>query len=140
MSDRSSLQKLVRGSTQKITVIQRLRINFLFGGSIMKVEELRKEALLWGIMNGAEPIVDRLLDLGFEAPEVSGDFHITVNGIPACVVDSAFSNWNYVPVCHHESLHHSVLYRKSIKAAFPAAMVAIVSGSCPHRCAMHEAA
>ena len=49
----------------------------------MNIENIRKEALLWSIIQRQDEVTDRLLDLGVELPEVRGDFYITINGVPA---------------------------------------------------------
>jgi hypothetical protein len=107
----------------------------------MRIDHLRKEALLWAIVQSSEQFADRLLNLGVELPEVHGDFYITVNGVPLCVAEYALSGGFGKSVCEHASLHRSVYYRTRLKEAFPGATVAIVAASCPTICsAMHTAA
>src|SRR5262245_34705660 len=97
----------------------------------MNIENIRKEALLWSIIQRTDEVTDRLLDLGVELPEVRGDFYITINGVPACLVDLALTaNFSGLG-CQHSSLHRSIEARSKFKAAFPGAVVSVVGGCCP---------
>jgi hypothetical protein len=97
----------------------------------MNIEQIRKDALLWSIIQRQDEVTDRLLDLGVELPEVRGDFHITINGIPACVADLSLIGQFSGLGCQHSSLHRSIEARSKFKAAFPGAVVSIVGGCCP---------
>lgn len=97
----------------------------------MNIENIRKEALLWSIIQRQDEVTDRLLDLGVELPEVRGDFFITINGVPACVADLSMIGQFSGLGCSHTSLHRSIEARTKFKAAFPGAVVSIVGGCCP---------
>ncbi|MCI0445518.1 hypothetical protein L0152_20180 [bacterium] len=97
----------------------------------MKLEQQRKEALLWSMIQRQDEVTDRLLDLGVELPEVRGDFYITINGVPACVADLSLIGQFSGLGCSHSSLHRSIDARSKFKAAFPGAVVSIVGGCCP---------
>jgi hypothetical protein len=106
----------------------------------MEIENIRKEALLWSIIQRQDEVTDRLLDLGVELPEVRGDFFITINGVPACIADLALiGNFSGLG-CSHTSLHRSIEARTKFKAAFPGAVVSIVGGCCPTALSFQRAA
>jgi len=106
----------------------------------MNIEQIRKEALLWSIIQRQDEVTSRLLDLGVELPEVRGDFHITINGIPACVADLSLIGHFSGLGCSHSSLHRSMEARSKFKAAFPGAVVSIVGGCCPTALSFQRAA
>ena len=92
----------------------------------------RKEALLWGIIRGSEEVVERLLNAGVELPDAAGSFHITVNGIPVCLVDEALAGDCINELrCEYASLQQAIRSRQVAKSAFPAAVVAVRTGACP---------
>jgi hypothetical protein len=106
----------------------------------MNIEKIRKEALLWSIIQRLDPVTDRLLDLGVELPEVRGDFYITINGVPACMVDLALiGNFSGLG-CQHSSLHRCIEARNKFKADFPGASVSVVGGCCPTALSFQRAA
>lgn len=106
----------------------------------MKLEQQRKEALLWSMIQRQDEVTDRLLDFGVELPEVRGDFYITINGVPACIADLALTG-NFSGLgCQHSSLHRSIDARSRIKAIFPGAVVSIVCGCCTTALAFQRAA
>jgi hypothetical protein len=106
----------------------------------MKLEQQRKEALLWSIIQRQDEVTDRLLDLGVELPEVRGDFYITINGVPACMVDLALTG-NFSGLgCQHASLHRCIQHRNEFKDMFPGAVVSVVGGCCPTALAFQRAA
>jgi hypothetical protein len=105
----------------------------------MKVEDLRKQALLYAISEKSEELADRLLDSNVTLPDIWSDFHITVNGAAICRVDHAFTGMSGLP-CEYRSLHDSIKQRTKMKAVFPGAIVAIVEGTCPEKAHSHKAA
>jgi len=99
----------------------------------MILEAKRKQALILSIIQGSEPVVDRLLNVGVRLPELTGDFHITINGITACIADYAFAGGSIEDVdCRHNCLSECTFHRKKLKDAFPQAIVAIKAGRCPN--------
>lgn len=106
----------------------------------MNIENIRKEALLWSIIQRQDEVTDRLLDLGVELPEVRGDFFIIINGVPACVADLSMIGQFSGLGCSHTSLHRSIEARTKFKAAFPGAVVSIVGGCCPTALSFQRAA
>ena len=105
----------------------------------MRTTELRKEALLCGLTENYAHLVDRLLDRKIKLPETSGNFYITVDGVPLCVVDLALTSASG-SICNFESLHDSIGLRAKIKAAFPGAVVAVHAGACPGKSHTQKAA
>jgi hypothetical protein len=97
----------------------------------MEVHELRNEAFLEAVGEHFDRLVDRLLDFGVDLPDVQGDFQITIDGIPACVVDRALLGSNAKSRCNFSSLNQSFPHRTKLKAAFPATRVAVIAGKCP---------
>jgi hypothetical protein len=97
----------------------------------MNIEDKRRAVLLWSIAYGYEEITDRLLDAGVKVPNVSDNFYITINGIPACRADLAIFGQFTGSVCQHISLHRCVELRNEYKTIFSGAIVAVVAGSCP---------
>lgn len=73
------------------------------------------------------------LDGQTDLPDVSGDFHITVDGIPVCLVDQALLG-NRNAECQFSSLNESFEECLKIKSIFPAATVGVFLGKCPHEC------
>lgn len=106
----------------------------------MDIEKIRKEALLWSIIERLDKVTDRLLDLEVELPEVRGDFYITINGAPACVVDLALTGKFSGLGCQHTSLHRCIQQRNEFKNLFPGAVVAVVGGCCPTALSFQRAA
>lgn len=107
----------------------------------MRIDDLRKEALLYGMLDGSEELVDRLLDADVKLPEVAGDFYITINGTPLCIVERALDgSIDASTVCSYGSLHESIAYRMKLKGAFPGATVAILAATCPGACNAAKAA
>ena len=106
----------------------------------MDIEKIRKEALLWSIIQRLDNVTDRLLDLGVELPEVRGDFYITINGVPACIADRALTG-NFSGLgCQHTSLHRCIQHRNEFKEIFQGAVVSVVGGCCPTALAFQRAA
>jgi len=99
----------------------------------MILEAKRKQALILSIIEGSEPVADRLLNAGVRLPELTGDFHITINGITACIADYALAGASMEDVdCRHDCLSECTSHRSKLKAAFPQAIVAIKAGRCPN--------
>ena len=77
--------------------------------------------------------MDELLDGDTDLPDVTGDFHITVDGVPLCLVDRALvgsSDSN----CQFSSLNSSVEDCLKWTEVFPAATVGVFFGKCPNDC------
>ena len=107
----------------------------------IEVEIQRKEALLWGISQGSDDVVERMLNAGVELPDAAGSFYITVNGIPVCMVDQALAGHMVDDIrCEYGSLRQAILSRAKAKKAFPAAIVSIRTGSCPRFSSARNAA
>jgi hypothetical protein len=116
-------------------------IETLYWRPIMRIEDLRKEALLYGMIDGYEELVDRLLDADVKLPEVAGDFYITINGTPLCILERAFvGSIDSSTVCSCGSLHESIAYRLRLKSEFPGAIVAVLAAACPEACNSAKAA
>jgi hypothetical protein len=97
----------------------------------MNIQDMRKAVLLWSIAYGHEEIADRLLDAGVKVPDVSDNFYITINGVPACQADLALLGQFSGSGCQHMSLRRCIDLRNSYKSIFSGAIVAVVAGSCP---------
>jgi hypothetical protein len=106
----------------------------------MNIENIRKEALLWSIIQRQDVVTDRLLDLGVELPEVRGDFYITINGVPACIADLSLTG-NFSGLgCQHTSLHRCIEHRNEFKDLYPGAVVSVIGGCCPTALAFQRVA
>ena len=105
----------------------------------MQISDLRKEAILYGIRNRSEKIVDRLLDTEVCLPALQGNFHITINGIPLCMMDRALTG-SIESLCSFDCLQASIGYRAEVKAVFPGAVVAVLAGTCSATCQARTAA
>jgi hypothetical protein len=106
----------------------------------MNIDNIRKEALLWSIIQRQFEVTDRLLDLGVELPEVRGDFYITINGVPTCIADLSLTGKFSGLGCQHSSLHRCIEHRNEFKNLFPAAVVSVVGGCCPTALAFQRVA
>jgi len=105
----------------------------------MKIQDFRKEVLLWSMVHRFEEVTDRLLNLGVQLPELSRDYYITVNGVPVCVAEKALMGQSDLPpACAYSTLHDCIRYRNRLKAAFPGAIVAVIAGSCPNDCSFQR--
>ncbi len=101
----------------------------------MKMDDLRKQVLLWCMLHRFEAITDRLLNTGVELPELSQHYYITVNSVPVCVVEHALVGQSAPnSACEYSALSACIAYRNQLKAAFPGAVVAVIAGSCPKDC------
>jgi hypothetical protein len=106
----------------------------------MDIDKIRKEALLWSIIQRQHEVVDRLLDLQIELPEVRGDFYISINGVPACLADLSLTG-NFSGLgCQHTSLQRCIQHRNEFKDLFPGATVSVVGGCCPTALSFQRAA
>ncbi len=75
-----------------------------------------------------------LLDGRTDLPDVTGDFHITIDGVPLCLVDRAMVGYASSE-CQFSSLNSSFADCLKLKAQFPAATVGVFLGKCPNDCA-----
>ena len=95
---------------------------------------------MWSIAYGHEEITDRLLDAGVKVRDVSDNFYITINGVPACRADLALLGQFSGTGCQHMSLRRCIELRHGYKAMFSGAVVAVVAGSCPTQLSFLRAA
>jgi hypothetical protein len=93
----------------------------------MKMSDLSNRAILHHILDG-----------GDDLPDVTGDFHMTVDGVPVCLVDLALVG-DENSKCEYTSLNEAFSDCLNLQEVFPAAMVGVFLGRCPYRC-MKEAA
>lgn len=100
---------------------------------IMKLNKKREFALAWAIANGSSLMADRLLNEGVVLNETVGLFYVTINGTSLCTLDYALAGGALSDSsCNHLSLRECIGDRSRIKAAFPAAIVAVRAGACPY--------
>lgn len=74
-----------------------------------------------------------LLDGQLDLPDVTGDFHITVDGVPLCLVDRALVGYSNSD-CQYSSLNSSFEDCLKWTEVFPAATVGVFLGKCPNDC------
>src|SRR5688572_13102492 len=98
------------------------------GGIQVRTKDLRTEKPSAKVIDSGHP-VDPILDGGIDLPDVTGDFHITINGVPLCQVDRAFVGSETSP-CEFSSLNNSLAVRAKLTATFPAAIVTVTPGKC----------
>lgn len=85
-----------------------------------------------------ETAIQRLLEGEADLPDVTGDFHLTVDGVPLCLVDRALLGDNSSE-CQYSSLNDSVADCLKLQEIFPAATVGVFLGECPNQCARRVA-
>ena len=93
----------------------------------MKRNDLSNRALLHQIFEG-----------GDDLPDVTGDFHLTVDGVPLCLVDLALLG-DEKSECEYSSLNEAFTDCLKLQAIFPAAMVGVFLGKCPKKCTSEAA-
>jgi hypothetical protein len=83
-------------------------------------------------------IFHHILDGGADLPDVTGDFHLTVDGIPFCRVERALAG-EPSSECQFASLNDAFADCLAVQSIFPAATVGVFLGKCPHQCASEAA-
>jgi hypothetical protein len=83
-------------------------------------------------------VLHHIFDGGADLPDVTGDFHLTVDGIPLCLVDLALLG-DDSSECEYSSLNEAFTDCLKLQAIFPAAMVGVFMGKCPNQCASEAA-
>ena len=71
------------------------------------------------------------LDGEIDLPDVMGDFHITIDGVPLCLVDRALVGYSNLE-CQYSSLNSSFTDCLKWKLVFPATTVGVFLGKCPN--------
>ena len=108
---------------------------------VMKIDQMRTQALKIGINDGSENVVDRLLNFGIELPDDKGSFYITINGASICMMDCALAGQPLDHLrCVYDSLIEAIQSRHKVKNTFPGAIVSIRAGNCPRACSATQAA
>lgn len=79
-----------------------------------------------------------LLDGDTNLPDVTGYFHITVDGVPVCLVDRALIGASSSE-CEHSSLNRSFEECMELQKIFPAALIGVFFGKCPNHCSRKAA-